>query len=118
LLLLIGLSGDDVHREPPIGQMIERRDFARHQRRRNETRPMGNEIAELFGVSSRVQRDQEPFGGRRGVANQREVKACLIMGARKLREGVGGEAAFNDVERGVAARRGHADHSNDPGRHN
>ena len=50
LLFVIGLAGDDVHGEPAVGEMVERRDLAGHQGRRNESRPMRYEVAELLCV--------------------------------------------------------------------
>src|SRR5439155_20377839 len=56
LLLVVGLAGDDVHDEPSVGQMVERRDLAGHQGRRNESRPMRYEVAELLCVRGSVKR--------------------------------------------------------------
>jgi len=85
LLLVVGLAGDDVHGEPSVGQMVERRDLAGHQGRRNESRPMRYEVAELLCVRGSVKRDEEPFCGRRGAADERQVKAGVVVCARKLR---------------------------------
>jgi len=78
VLLVVGLAGDDVHREPSIGQMAERRDLAAHQSGSNESRPMRYKVAELICVRGRVKRDEERFRGRRGVSNKREVKTDVV----------------------------------------
>ena len=44
-----------------------------------------HEVAELLRVRGSVKRDEEPFCGRRGVADERQVKAGVVMCARKLR---------------------------------
>ena len=51
VLALIGVvaARDDMHREPSAAEMIERRQLARRQRRRDEARPMRQHQAELFG---------------------------------------------------------------------
>ena len=48
-------------------------------------RPSLPEIAELLRVCGGVKRDQESFGRRRRVADQREIKAGVVMSAGVLR---------------------------------
>jgi hypothetical protein len=81
--------------------MVERRDLSRHQGRRNESRPMRHQIAELPGMRRGVQRDEEAFGGRCGIADEREIKARVVVGAGILREVACRQAAFDDVQRRV-----------------
>jgi hypothetical protein len=64
-----------------------------------------------------VQRHQKALGRRRGMADQRQIEARRIVRARKLRQIAGRQAAFDDVQCGVIARRRHADHSDDPDGH-
>src|SRR5262245_9919686 len=65
LLLIIGFASDDVHRQSSAGEVIEGGDLPRHQRRRDKTRPVRNEIAEPLGVGGGMERDQESLGRRR-----------------------------------------------------
>ncbi len=92
VLLLVGLAGDDVHGEPAVGQVIEGRDLARHQGRRDEARPVRHQVAEPLGVRGGMQRDEEALRGRGRVADQREVEAGLVVGARKLRSDSSGDS--------------------------
>ena len=78
---------------------------------------MRNKVAELLCVRGSVKRNEEPFCGRRGIADKREVEAGVVVGAGKLRQITRGQAAFNDMQRGVTARWRHADHSNDSDGH-
>ena len=45
-----------------------------------------------------VKRDEKPFRGRRGVADEREVKTGVIVSARKLRQIIRGQSAFNNMQ--------------------
>jgi hypothetical protein len=83
VLLVVGLAGDDVHREPSIGQMAEPRNLAAH----GATNPgRCATIAELICVRGRVKRDEERFRGRRGVSNKREVKTGVVVCACNLHQ--------------------------------
>ena len=113
LLLVVGLAGDDVQDEPALGEMVEGRDLARHQGRRHKARPVRDEITEPFGPRRRVLRDQKTLGGGRRIADQNQIEAGGFMGARGLRHIVGRQAALDDVQGGVAARRRDADHADD-----
>ena len=77
---------------------------------------MRHQIAELLGMRRGVQRDEEAFGGRCGIADEREIKASVVVGAGILCELARVKAALDDVQRRVRWRRD-ADHSYDPDRH-
>ena len=67
-----------------LGEMIEGRDLAGGQGRRDEARPVRDQEAQPFGVHGGILRDQEALGRGRGVADQRQVEA-----GRVVRLGVG-----------------------------
>ena len=64
-LLVVGLAGDDVEREPAAAQMIEGRDFARHQGRRDEAGAMRDQITKPLSARRRMQSNQKALGRRR-----------------------------------------------------
>src|SRR5713226_2429072 len=64
LLLLVGLTRDDMTSEPSAGEVVEGGDLSRHQCRRNEARPMRHKIAESVGVSGRIKGNEEALGRR------------------------------------------------------
>ena len=80
VLLGIGLAGDDVQRATATRQLIEGRDLARHQGRRHEARPVGDEELQLLGPGRCMQSDQEALRRRRGIADERHIEARGLMG--------------------------------------
>ncbi len=62
-LLVVGFAGDNVDGEPAAAQMVEGRDLARHQCRRDKAGTMRDQITEPLGARRRMQRHQKPFGG-------------------------------------------------------
>ena len=50
LLLGVARAGDDVQRDAAVGQVVEGRDLARGQGRRDEARPMRDQEAQPLGV--------------------------------------------------------------------
>ena len=85
--------------------MIERRDFARHQRRRHKARPMRHKIAEALRVRRGVKRNEKALGGRRRVADEHQIEARRFVSARGFRHIAGRQAALDDMQCGVASRR-------------
>ena len=59
---------------------------------------MRHQIAELLGMRRDAQRDEEAFGKRCGVADEREVKAGVVVGAGILCEIARVQAALDDVQ--------------------
>ena len=111
MLLGIARPGDDVQGDAALGEMVEGRDLARRQGRRDEARPVRDQEAQPLGVVGRILRDQEALGRRRGVADQRQVEARLVMRLGVRLEVRRRDPALDDMDRGLAARRRHADHA-------
>ena len=100
-----------------VGEMVEGRDLAGRQGRRDEARPVCDQEAQPFGVLGGILGDQEALGRGGGVADQRQVEA-----GRVVRLGIGpqvghGDAALDDVDGGLAAGRRDADHADHPHGH-
>lgn len=119
LVLLLGIAGarDDVDRDAPAGELIEGGDLARRQGRRDESRTMGDEKTQPFGVLRRVLGDQKPLGRRRGVADQRQVEPGLVVHLGEGTQVGGRKPAADDMDGGAVAGRRDADHSDHPHRH-
>ena len=79
LLLGVARARDDVQRDPALGQVIEGRDLACGQRRRDEARPVRDQVAQPFGVLRCVLGDEKALGRRRRVADQRQVEARVVV---------------------------------------
>ena len=86
ILGLIGVAAarDDVHRKPAIAELVEGRQLAGGDRRRDEPRPMRQEEPEPLGHRRRVRPDQETVGGIREIADQHPIKAGPLVNPRRL----------------------------------
>ena len=60
--------------------MIECRELARGQRRRDEARPMRQHQAELLRYERRIRCDDEAVGGVGEIANEYSIESRLFMG--------------------------------------
>ena len=55
-LLAVAAAGDDVDADPAAGELIERGECPRGQRRRHEARPVRDQEVQPLGVRGRVSR--------------------------------------------------------------
>ena len=76
--VLVGLvaTGDEVNRDAAAaGEVVERRELARHEGRLGESGPVGNEHAQPLGDVQRVRRDREPVDPGRAIADQPRIES-------------------------------------------
>jgi len=77
LLLDVAAAGDDVERDASAGEVVERGGLARGERRRDEARPVGDEVSEPVVTDAAWRRHHETVGAGRAVADQHEVEAAV-----------------------------------------
>src|SRR6516165_8086407 len=78
--------------------MIEGRDFARHQGRRDKAGTMRDQITEPLGARRGMQRHQKTFCGRRRIADQHQVEAGSFVGTRGLGDIVWRQSTLDDMQ--------------------
>ncbi len=113
-LVGVAAAGDDVQRDAPPGELVQRGRLARGQRGRHEAGPVGDEIAQALGVGGGVAGHEEAIGGGGGIAHQHLVEARALVGAREVPHPGGVDLTADDVDGGaVGAFRPHADHADE-----
>ena len=80
-LVGVAAAGDDVHRQTAITQLVQSREFAAGDRRRNEPRPMRQEEGEPFGDGGSVCADQKTVRRLRKIPDQHAVEASPLVNA-------------------------------------
>src|SRR5208282_5374754 len=109
-LVVIVSARDHVQREAAATELIQGRELARRQRRCDETRPMREHQAELFGHRSDVGPDHKAIGAVAEISDQDAVEAALLMGLREAADVVhidGGSLGRMNFRGGLGAD--HAD---------
>ena len=86
VLGLVGVAAarDDVHRQPPAAQLVEGRQFAGGERRRDEAGPVRQQEAEPLGHRRGVRPDHESVGRIREIADQHAVEPGPLVDPRGL----------------------------------
>ncbi len=110
-LVGVAAAGDDMHREAPAAELVEGRELARGERRRDETRPVRQEKPQPLGHRRGVRADQEAVRRVGEIADQHPVEIGPLVDARRLGDDLGGEwrAGWRD-DLGRHPRRDPADH--------
>ena len=111
MLLGVACTGDNVECDAAIGEMIERRDLARGQGWRDESRPMGDQEAEPAGMLGGMLGDQEAFRRRSRIAYQHKIEAGCLVRLREGRQIRRRYAALDDMDGRLAGWRGDPDHA-------
>ena len=65
----------------PPGEVVERGELARGQRRRDETGPVGDEELDSVGAVGRRLGHVQPVGRAGGVADEHAVEVGVLVGA-------------------------------------
>ena len=88
---LVGVAAarNDVHRQPAAAELVEGRQLARGDWRRNKTRPVRQQKSQPVGHCRGVRADQKPVGRIGEIADQHAVKAGALMDARRLGDDAG-----------------------------
>ena len=90
-LIGVAAAGDDVHRETAAAQLVERRQLARGERRRDKAGAVRQQKAEPLGHRGGMRPDQEPVRRIREIADQHAVEAGPLVNARRLGDDFGVE---------------------------
>jgi hypothetical protein len=113
VLGLIGIAAarDDVHREAAIAELVEGRQLAGGDRRRDKPGPVRQEETQPLRDRGGMRSDQEPVGRIREIPDQHTVEPRALVDPRGLGEhlGVEGRSGCRDQLR-RDPRRDPADH--------
>ena len=86
VLRLVGVAaaGDDVDGEPPARQLVQCRQFARGERRRDKPRAVRQQKPEPPGHRRGMRADEKPVGGVGEIADQHAVEPGALVDQRGL----------------------------------
>ena len=100
-LFRIRPAGDDVHGQSSVAKLVERRELPRRERRRDESRAMGQEELESRRPCGRIGRHLEAVGRGAAVSDEDAIEAAVFVGERE-----GAEVALVDGGAHGSARLG------------
>ena len=90
-LIRVAAARDDVHRQAAAAQLVERRQLAGGERRRDKAGTVRQQKTEPLGDRGGVRPDQEPVRRIREIADQHAVEAGPLVNARRLGDDFGVE---------------------------